>query len=101
MSEPKINDGKGLWDNVGICDKAILICNDAIKQLVNGEYINFCNEIYQVAKILSNLKEGITEERKSYEKKIEDMKRMNDNLCEQLTGLPVIKDGADNGNNSD
>ena len=101
MSEPKVNDGKGLWDNEGVCEKAIVLCNDAIKQLMNGEYLNFCNEIYQVAKILSNLKTGISHDRKSYEAKIEDLKRINETLEKQLTGLPVIKDGADNGNNSD
>ena len=84
MSEPKVNDGKGLFDNEGICDKAIVLCNDAIKQLVNGEYINFCNEIYQVARILANLKTGITEDRKSLEAKIEDLKRINNTLQEQL-----------------
>lgn len=90
-----INDGSGLWDNEGICDKAILLCNDAIKNLVGGEYINFCNEIYQVARILQNLKKGIRNDRESLEHKIEELKRMNDSMCEQLTGLPVIHDEKD------
>ena len=94
---PAINDGKGLWDNEGICDKAILLCNDALKQLFTGSYVNFCNDMYQVAKILVNLKDGIKAERESYKGRIEEMKRMNDNLCEQLTGMPVIKDGGNNG----
>ena len=89
---PKINDGKGLWDNEGICDKAIIICNDALKQLFSGEYLNFCNNIHQVATILVNLKAGIKEERKSYEERIEDLKAANNRLVEQVTGLPVIKD---------
>ena len=94
---PKINDGKGLWDNVGVCDKAILLCNDALKQLFSGEYLNFSNNMFQVAKILSNLKEGIKEERKSYEERIEDLKSANNRLVEQLTGLPVITDEKDGG----
>ena len=89
---PNINDGKGLWDNEGICDKAILICNDALKQLFSGEYIEFCNKLYQVAHILVNIKTGVKEERKSYEERIEELKAANNRLVEQVAGLPAITD---------
>ena len=36
MSNPKVNDGGGLWDNIGVCDKGIALCNAALKDLVGG-----------------------------------------------------------------
>ena len=55
----KVNDGSGLFDNEGICDNGILICNNAVKELANGRYLNFCNHMWQIAQIFANLKTGI------------------------------------------
>ena len=89
MDKPKINDGGGLWDNEGICDKGVALCNDALKDLVSGQYLSFVNKIEQVVKIFANLKKGIHTERESMEQKVEELKRMNDALVEEKTGLPV------------
>lgn len=95
MEKPKINDGRGLWDNEGICDKGITLCNAALKDLVSGQYLAFANKIEQIVQIFGNLKKGIKNDRDSLEQKIEELKRMNDALVEQKTGLPVLKDGAE------
>ena len=95
MEKPKINDGRGLWDNEGICDKGIALCNAALKDLVSGQYLAFVNKVEQIAQIFGNLKKGIKNDRESLEQKIEELKRMNDALVEQKTGLPVLKDGAE------
>lgn len=99
MEKPKLNDGRGLWDNEGICDHGIVLCNSAMKDLVSGQYLAFANKMEQIAKIFSNLKTGIKADRESLEQKIEELKRMNDSLVEEKTGLPVLKDGAENGSN--
>ena len=96
MEKPNVNDGKGLWDNDGVCDKAIILCNEAVKDLVGGQYLAFCNKMTQVAQILNNLKSGIKNDRESLEHKIEELKRMNDALVEEKTGLPVSKEGEQN-----
>ena len=98
MNEPKVNDGKGLLDNEGICDKGILICNDAVKDLTNGQYLNFCNRMVQIAQIFANLKKGIKDDMDSMKEKVECLKAENKRLVEQITGMPVItdeKDGAE------
>ena len=99
MDKPKLNDGRGLWDNDGVCDKGISLCNAAIKDLVSGQYLAFVNKLEQVAQIFANLKKGIKADRESLEAKVEELKRMNDALVEEKTGLPVLKDGAENGGN--
>lgn len=95
MENPKINDGRGLWDNEGICDRGIILCNSALKDLVSGQYLAFANKMEQIAKIFANLKTGIGADHESMERKIEELKRMNDSLMEEKTGLPVMKDGAE------
>lgn len=95
MDKPPINDGRGLWDNEGICDKGISILNAAMKDLVSGQYLPFCDKMAQLTRIFANLKKGIKADRESLENKIEELKRMNDALFEQKTGLPVLKDGAE------
>lgn len=90
----KVNDGSGLFDNEGMCDKGILIANDAVKDLTIGNYIAFCNKISQIAKIFANLKDGIRADRESMEQKIEDQKKII-SLLEEKTGVPVEKDGAE------
>lgn len=94
MEKPKINDGRGLYDNEGVCDKGIAICNAALKDLVSGQYLAFVNKVEQIAQIFSNLKTGIKNDRESLEHKVEELKRMNDALIEEKTGLPVEKEGA-------
>ena len=76
----QVNDGKGLYDNEGICDQGILLCNDAVKNIVSGQYIAFCDGMRQIAQIFSNLKNSIKNDRESLEQKIEDLKRMNNQL---------------------
>ena len=94
-----VNNGKGLFDNEGICDHGIVICNAAMKDLISGQYLAFADKMQQIAKIFANLKTGIKADRESMKQKIEELKRMNDSLVEEKTGLPVIKDGAENGSN--
>jgi len=95
MEKSRINDGRGLWDNEGVCDKGISLCNSALKDLISGQYLAFVNKLEQVTQIFANLKSGIKADRESLEEKIEELKRMNDALVEEKTGLPVEKDGAE------
>ena len=82
-------DNKNFFDNEGICDMGISLLNASMKNLASGQYIAFCDGIAQVAQIMSNLKTGFRAEKESLEHKIEDLKRINDALVEQQTGVPV------------
>ena len=88
-------DNKGLYDNEGVCDQGILIANEAVKDLATGNYIAFCNKMAQIARIFSNLKTAISNDRESLEQKVEDLKKINDALMQEKTGTPVLKDGVE------
>ena len=99
MSDLNVNDGKGLYDSEGMCDSLVNDCNTLVKHICTGNYILFCNLVSQMVVKLSNLQKGIKADITSKDEKIEELKRMNDSLVEQITGLPVEKDGADDGSN--
>lgn len=94
-----VNDGKGLYDNEGLCDLLIADLNTATKMLMSGQYVQYCITVTGMVQKLMNLKKGIKADLDSMKEKVEELKRMNDSLVEELTGLPVEKDGADDGKN--
>ena len=67
---------------------------------MTGQYLQFCAIITGATQKLINLEKGITADLASKDKIIEELKKINNDLVEQVTGLPVDneKDGADNGN---
>ena len=93
-----VNDDNGLSDNEGLCDSLIMDLNGLVKALVSGQYIQFSGTITTMTKKLANLKAGIRADLESKDKIIEELKRANNALVKQKTGLPVEKDGAGNGN---
>ena len=93
-----VNDGKGLMDNEGLCDSLLLDLNNLPKVLMTGQYIQFCAMVSRMAQRLANLKKGINADMQSMKDKVEELKRMNDDLMEQISGLPVERNGDGNGN---
>jgi DNA repair exonuclease SbcCD ATPase subunit len=65
--------------------------------LMTGQYIQFCNSVSAMVQKLLNLKKGIKADMDSMKEKVDELKRMNDNLMEQISGLPVERKGDDNG----
>lgn len=94
-----VNDGNGLYDNEGMCDSLVSDLNNTVKLIATGQYVLFCGKVYEMTVKLTNLKKGIREELESKNKIIEELKRVNNSLVEEKTGLPVDKDGVDFGKN--
>ena len=94
-----MNDGKGLIDNEGMCDSLVFDLNGLVKLLFNGQFIQFCAKVPEMVAKLNNLKKGIKADLESKDKIIEELKKINDALMEEKTGIPVDKEGAENGNN--
>jgi hypothetical protein len=92
----KVNNGKGLFDNEGLCDSLANDLNNLIRQMISGNYIQFCATVTGMGQKLINLKKGIADDMNVMKRKVEELKNMNDSLVEQMTGLPVEKDGASN-----
>ena len=86
-----VNDGKGLYDNEGLCDTLIVDCNNIPKQLMTGNYVQFCNTLVQMVQKIANLKKGIQAETESLKQNIEELKKANKELLEQINK----KDGAE------
>ena len=95
-----VNDGGGLYNNAGLCDTLISDVNNLVKQAFSGQYVQFCNGITVIVTKLVNLKKGIMDDLESKDKIIEELKKINNDLVEQVTGLPIDdeKDGVENGN---
>ncbi|MBO7206995.1 MAG: hypothetical protein J6W10_05220 [Kiritimatiellae bacterium] len=85
-----MNDGKGLFDNEGLCDTIKQDLNSLIKLAMNGQYILACSLVASIAVRLENLKKGIKSDSDSQKEKIEELKRQIDSLLKE-------KDGGSNG----
>lgn len=79
-----LNDGNGLYDNVGLIDTLIVDCNELQKSLIIGQYIQFCNRLVQMVQKLSNLRDGVQNDIETMRGKIEEYKQENQKLLEQL-----------------
>ena len=95
--EVKVNDGKGLYDNEGMCGTLVSDLNEAVKAIASGQYLQFCGKVTEMTVKLANLKNGIHNDMESKNKTIEELKQINQSLLEQLNGNPAEKDGVDNG----
>lgn len=91
-----VNDGKGLYDNEGLCDSLKQDLNNMIKLAMAGQYVAACGLITGMSVKLTNLKQGIKADMDSMKNKVEELKKMNDALMEKQAGLPADR-GADNG----
>ena len=93
-----MNDGKGLYDNEGLCDSLINDLNNLVKQFMAGQCILGCSVVTAMSRKLINLKKGIHDDMQSMKDRVEELKRINDDLMEQVSGLPVERNGDGNGN---
>lgn len=92
----KVNNGRGLMDNEGLCDSLANDLNNLVRHMASGNYIQFCTTVTAMGQKLVNLKKGIADDMNAMKHKVEELKNMNDSLVEQLTGIPVEKDGVQN-----
>ena len=85
-----VNEGKGLFDNEGLCKALIADLNGLPKLLIDNQFIEFSRKIGEMAQKLLNLHKGIHDDNESKKQQIEELKRINDELLKE-------KDGAKNG----
>ena len=96
-NKPTVNDNNGFLNNEGLCDSLLLDLNNLTKILLSGQYIQFCAMITEMAQKIVNLKSGIKTDMGAMVEKVDELKRMNNSLIEQINGVHVDKGGADNG----
>ena len=89
MSNTKINDGHGLWDNEGLTETLITDLNNLLKNMAAGQYIRVCSITMEMVQKLTNLKNGIKAEKDDLKEQIQGLKQLNNELAEKAFGVPV------------
>lgn len=79
MSE-KVNEGNGLYDNIGLIDTLIVDCNDLTKALISGQYVRYCSKIVEMVQKLANLKNGVKADTESLQTEVERLKTLLDDI---------------------
>ena len=95
----------GIYTNTELVETLIVDLNNLVKEQINGQYINACGIIHQMAQKLINLRTGIKADLDGKDRKIEDLKESIRNLggnIEEISPEEFIKeyekkDGASNG----
>ena len=90
-----VNDGRGLFDNEGLCDTLINDMNNLLKQFLTGQYLTGCIVVSQISQKLINLKKGIKTDTDSLKNNIEELKNQNNELQRMLSEKSKTKDGAE------
>ena len=90
-----VNDGKGLMDNEGLCESLLMDVNNIPKILMTGQYIQFCALIAGMGQKLVNLKKGIHDDMQAMKDRVEELKRINNDLMKQVSGTERggVRDG--------
>lgn len=95
----------GTYTNAELVDTLIVDLNNIPKDLMNGQYINVCATVAQMAQKLLNLRTGIKADLESKDKVIEALKEQLRNTGTEVVDMTPEefmqeygkKDGADNG----
>jgi predicted RNase H-like nuclease (RuvC/YqgF family) len=88
-----VNDGKGLYDNIGLCDTLIENINNLLKNMAAGQYIRVCSITMEMVQKLTNLKKNIKTETDSMEKVISELTERCNSLTEQMFGDDQKQEG--------
>ena len=94
---------KGLYTNEELVDSLILDLNNLPKELINGQFIQFCTLIEQMGQKLALLRKDIPADIESKNKIIEELKQqlrnagqeVEDLTPEEFTKKFSSKDGAE------
>lgn len=78
MDEIKVNDGKGLLDNVGLINSLIEDCDNLAACLFSGQRILFCGQLVQMVQKLGNLREGVKNDLADKDRQIKELQEMLD-----------------------
>ena len=80
----KVNDSGGLFDSNGLIDTLIVDCNELLKLLIAGRYVGFCAKLVEMIQKLSNLQQGVQQDTKSKQERIDSLTAEVENLSKQL-----------------
>lgn len=79
----------GIYDYDGLLDTLLSDCNGLMRNMADGQYIQFCNRLVGMAQKIQQLKEGVKNDLDAKDRQIMELKKVSDDLAAQVTGLPV------------
>ena len=80
MENIKVNDGGGLYDNIGLIDTLIVDCNELLRAAFSGQYVRFSSIIVGMTQKLANLKNGVSNDMDALKKQLDDLRRFVDDI---------------------
>lgn len=86
IGDVTVNNGKGLYDNEGLCNTLLTDLNSLQKLLIDNQFIAFSLRIGEMSQKILNLKKGIHDDAESKKQQIEELKRINDELLKAKDG---------------
>lgn len=89
---------KGLFSHAELIDTLMQDCEKIMKSLVSGKYLDFAMILIQMLQKLTNLKGGIEDDLQSMKNKIDELKKVNDEMNEKLNYY-IQKEGGKVGEN--
>lgn len=78
--EIAVNDGKGLFDSIGVIDSIVSDCNELFRDIADGQFIRFCSRLSGIGQRLVLLKDGVTSDIESLKKQIDELRRFVDDI---------------------
>ena len=87
----RINDGGGLYDAVGLIDTLLVDCNEIVKMLVGGRYLEFSAKVVEMVQKLTKLRNGVDSDIKSKDALIADLQKTNQELSALAYNIPDEK----------
>lgn len=75
-----MNDGKGLYDNIGLIETLIVDCERVMKSLISGEYMRFSALMVGMVQKLNNLRDGVKSDTESLQKQVKELQRLLDDI---------------------
>jgi predicted DNA-binding protein YlxM (UPF0122 family) len=78
---------KGLYTNEELVDSLILDLNNLPKELINGQFIQFCTLIEQMGQKLALLRKGIPTDIESKNKIIEELKQQLRDMGQEIVEM--------------
>lgn len=80
---------EGLFNYSDLLDTLTTDCNNLVRNMAEGQYIQFCNRIVSMAQKIQELKTGMKNDLDSKDRQIEELKKLNNEMASKITGLPV------------
>ena len=89
-----VNNGSGLFDDDGLFTSLITDLNKLPRLLIDNQFIAACDLTSQMAQKIATLNSGTQKEKEEFRNKIEELKRQNSELMEQLSKKDGVNDGS-------